>query len=324
MLGHQSAQVARNADNPVTSIMTPTTGNHSTARARWSEFFIEGLVRVLGFSTIGFVLLIFLFLLNQGLPFFFKVPAKNLLGTSWYPTFDLFGTLPLLLGSLLVTATAIAIALPLGLATAVFVREVAPNWAREIFKPMIEVLAGIPSVVLGFFGMTLLAPLVRTTLNVPTGLTAFTGALILAYMALPTMISVAEDALDAVPKSYRDAGLAMGATHWQVIWRVVVPAARSGIVMAAMLGMGRAIGETMAVMMVTGNAARMPLSLDSLFRPARTMTATIAAEMGEVAQGSIHFHALFGIGVILFVLTFVINLAAAGPMFQKRRRGGLR
>jgi phosphate transport system permease protein len=172
--------------------------------------------------------------------------------------------------------------------------------------------------------MTLLAPLVRTTLNVPTGLTAFTGALILAYMALPTMISVAEDALDAVPNSYRDAGLAMGATHWQVIWRVVVPAARSGIVMAVMLGLGRAIGETMAVMMVTGNAARMPLSLDSLFRPARTMTATIAAEMGEVAQGSIHFHALFGIGVILFVLTFLINLAAAGPMFQKRRRGGLR
>jgi phosphate transport system permease protein len=158
----------------------------------------------------------------------------------------------------------------------------------------------------------------------PTGLTAFTGALVLAYMALPTIISVADDALDAVPRSYRDAGLALGATKWQVIWRVVVPAARSGIVMAVMLGLGRAIGETMAVMMVTGNAARLPLSLDSLFRPARTMTATIAAEMGEVAQGSQHFHALFGIGVILFVLTFVINLAAAKPIFQKRRRGGLR
>jgi len=293
-------------------------------RFRWTEFAIEALIRVIGFSTIGFVLLIFLFLLREGVPVFFEVPLGNLFNTRWYPTFDLFGTLPLILGSALVTVTAIAIALPLGVATAVFVREVAPGWAREILKPMIEVLAGIPSVVLGFFGMTLVAPLVRETLGAPTGLTAFTGALILAYMALPTIISVAEDALDAVPKSYRDAGLAMGATQWQTIWRVVVPAARSGIVTAVMLGMGRAIGETMAVMMVTGNAARMPLTLDSLFRPVRTMTATIAAEMGEVAQGSVHYHALFGIGIILFLMTFLINLAAATTMFQKRRRGGLR
>ena len=232
--------------------------------------------------------------------------------------------MPLVLGSVLVTVVAIVIALPLGVATAVFVREVAPNWTRELLKPMIEVLAGIPSVVLGFFGMTLVAPLIRETLGAPTGLTAFTGAFILAYMALPTIISVAEDALDAVPKSYRDAGLAMGATQWQTIWRVVVPAARSGIVTAVMLGMGRAIGETMAVMMVTGNAARLPLTLDSLFRPARTMTATIAAEMGEVAQGSTHYHALFGLGIVLFLLTFVINLAAATTIFKKRRRGGLR
>jgi len=290
----------------------------------WTEFVIEALIRVLGFSAIGFVLLIFFFLLREGLPTFFEVPPGNLFGTRWYPTFDLFGTMPLILGSALVTVTAIAIALPLGVATAVFVREVAPDWAREILKPMIEVLAGIPSVVLGFLGMTLVAPLLRKTLDAPTGLTALTGALILAYMALPTIISVAEDALDAVPKSYRDAGLAMGATQWQTIWRVVVPAARSGIVTALMLGMGRAIGETMAVMMVTGNAARMPLSLDSLFRPVRTMTATIAAEMGEVAQGSTHYHALFGIGVILFLLTFIINLAAASAIFKKRRRGGLR
>jgi phosphate transport system permease protein len=293
-------------------------------RRRWTEFTIEALIRVLGFSTIGFVLLIFLFLLWEGLPVFFEVPLSDLFSTRWYPTFDLFGTLPLILGSILITVTAVAIALPLGVATAVFVREVAPGWAREILKPMIEVLAGIPSVVLGFLGMTLAAPLVRETLGAPTGLTAFTGALILAYMALPTIISVAEDALDAVPKSYRDAGLAMGATQWQTIWRVVVPAARSGIVTAMMLGMGRAIGETMAVMMVTGNAARMPLTLDSLFRPIRTMTATVAAEMGEVAQGSTHYHALFGIGIILFLMTFLINLAAASTIFKKRRRGGLR
>ena len=293
-------------------------------RSRWTEFFIETLIRVVGFAAVGIMALIFLFLLREGLPVFFEVEPGNLFSTRWYPTFDLFGTLPLLLGSILVTVAAISLALPLGLAAAVFVREIAPPWAREVLKPMIEVLAGIPSVVLGFFGMTLIAPLVRETLGAPTGLTAFTGALILAYMALPTIISVAEDALDAVPRSYRDAGLALGATQWQTIWRVVVPAARPGIVTAVMLGMGRAIGETMAVMMVTGNAARMPLSLDSLFRPVRTMTATIAAEMGEVAQGSVHYHALFGLGILLFVLTFAINLAAASTIFRKRRRGGLR
>ena len=295
-----------------------------TYRADWTEFAVEIIIRVLGFSAIGFVTLIFVFLLGEGVPAFFEVPLGNLFGVRWYPSFGLFGTLPLILGSLLVTVTAIALALPLGVATAVFVREVVPDWAREILKPIIEVLAGIPSVVLGFFGMTIIAPFVREILGAPTGLTAFTGALILAYMALPTIISVAEDALDTVPKSYRDGARAMGATEWQTIWRVVVPAGRSGIITAVMLGLGRAIGETMAVLMVTGNAARLPVTLDSLFLPARTMTATVAAEMGEVAQGSVHYHVLFGIGLILFVLTFLINLTAAATIFQKRRRGGLR
>ena len=293
-------------------------------RFRLSEFAIESLVRVLGFSTVAFVLLIFLFLLREGIPAFFEVPLANLFSTSWYPTFGFFGTLPLLLGSVVVTVAAILIALPLGVATAVFVREVAPAWAREVLKPMIEVLAGIPSVVLGFFGMTVVAPIVRQSLGAPTGLTAFTGALLLAYMALPTIISVAEDALDSVPKSYRDAGLAMGATRWQTIWRVTVPAAGSGMVTAVMLGMGRAIGETMAVMMVTGNAARMPVDLAALLRPVRTMTATIAAEMGEVARGSAHYHALFAIGIVLFLLTFLINLTVARAILRRRRRGGLR
>lgn len=304
--------------------MAVRSGAQPRARTGWSEFALESVVRIAGFSTIGFVLLIFLFLLREGVPFFVEVPPGQLLGRFWYPTFDRFGILPLILGSVLVTIASVLIALPLGVATAVFVREVAPSWARDILKPLIEVLAGIPSVVLGFFGMTLVAPVIREVLGAPTGLTAFTGALILAYMALPTVISVAEDALDAVPKSYRDASLAMGATQWQTIWRVVVPAAKSGILTAVMLGMGRAIGETMAVMMVTGNAARMPVTLDSLVRPVRTMTATVAAEMGEVAQGSTHYHALFGIGIALFVLTFLINLAAASAIFQKRRRGGLR
>ncbi|UCH60239.1 MAG: phosphate ABC transporter permease subunit PstC [Anaerolineales bacterium] len=291
---------------------------------KWVEFAIESLIRVIGFSSIGFVFLIFLFLMREGLTALLDVSWGNLLGTRWYPILDIYGVLPLLLGSILVTLIAILIALPLGVGTAVFVREVAPGWAREILKPMIEVMAGIPSVVLGFFGMTLLAPLFLKYLGLATGLTAFTGSVILAYMALPTIISVAEDALDAVPKSYRDASLAMGATQWQTIWRVVIPAARSGILTAIMLGLGRAIGETMLVMMVTGNAGRMPLTLDSLFRPIRTMTATIAAEMGEVAQGSSHYHVLFALGIILFLVTFIINLAAASAIFRKRRRGGLR
>lgn len=294
------------------------------ANPHLSEFLIESMVKVLGFSTIGLVILIFFFLLREGLPMFTEVEWTNLFGVRWYPTFDFFGMVPLLLGSFLVTVVAILIALPLGVASAVFVREVAPSWVRDILKPLIEVLAGIPSVVLGFFGLTTLAPLIRIYLGAPTGLTALTGALLLGYMALPTIISVAEDALDAVPKSYRDASLAMGATRWQTIWMVVVPAAKAGIVTAVLLGMGRAIGETMAVMMVTGNAARLPLEWDAALRPVRTMTATIAAEMGEVAQGSTHYHVLFGAGIILFVLTFLINLTVASALFQRRGGRGLR
>jgi phosphate transport system permease protein len=281
------------------------------------------LIRAAGFSAILFVALIFLFLLKEGAPAFWESSLGNLFGQRWYPNEDLFGTWPLILGSLLVTVGAVIIALPLGLATAVFVRELAPNWLREILKPLIEVLAGIPSVVLGFLGMVAVAPLVRETLNVPTGLTAFTGSLMLAYMALPTIISVAEDAIDAVPKSYRDGALALGATHWQTIWRVVLPAARSGVIIAVMLGIGRAIGETMAVMMVTGNAARIPHEWYALFLPVRTMTATIAAEMGEVAQGSTHYHVLFAVGILLFVVTFIINAIASAVVIKGGpRRGG--
>jgi phosphate transport system permease protein len=223
----------------------------------------------------------------------------------------------------MVTIGAIVIALPLGIATAVFIHEVSPGWAREILKPLIEVLAGIPSVVLGFLGMIALAPLIREYLGAPTGLTAFAGALMLAYMALPTIISISEDAIDSVPKSYRDASLALGATHWQTIWGVILPAAKSGIIIAVMLGIGRAVGETMTVMMVTGNAARLPLGLDAVFRPVRTMTATIAAEMGEVAQGSTHYHVLFMVGIVLFLVTFLINIIASLVIIRSSpRRGG--
>jgi phosphate transport system permease protein len=287
------------------------------------EFVIETLIRVAGLSAIFFVILIFLFLMREGAPAFWETAPGNFFGERWYPNEDLFGTLPLIMGSLLVTLGAVVIALPLGLATAVFIRELAPDWLREILKPLVEILAGIPSVVLGFLGMVAVSPLVREWLNVPTGLTAFTGSLMLAYMSLPTIISVADDAIDAVPKAHRDGALALGATHWQTIWRVVLPAARSGVIIAVMLGIGRAIGETMAVMMVTGNAARIPSEWNALFLPARTMTATIAAEMGEVAQGSTHYHVLFAVGILLFAVTFAINAIASIVVIRGGpRRGG--
>jgi len=288
----------------------------------WREFAVEQLIRLMGVSAIGLVLLIFLFLIKEGGPALLEVPLSNLMGQRWYPTFDIYGLAPLILGSLLVTAGAIAISLPLGVATAVFIGEIAPEWVREILKPVIEIIAGIPSVVVGFIGLQIVSPLVREFTGAPTGLTALTGVFLLAYMALPTIISIAEDALDAVPQSYRNAAYALSATEWQTIWRVVLPAARPGIITAVMLGVGRAIGETMTVMMVAGNAARMPLGLDALLRPVRTMTATIAAEMGEVARGSTHYHVLFVVGLALFIVTFAINLAAAMTIFRRERGGG--
>lgn len=297
------------------------TGNNTGTQLK--EFIVEGLIKASGISTIIIVGLIFLFLLREGIPAFLDVPLRQLFGGRWYPIESLFGLWPLIVGSILVTIGAVVIALPLGLTTAIYLGEIAPPWQREILKPLIEVLAGIPSIVLGFLGWVALAPLIQK-MGAPTGLTAFTGALILAYMSLPTIISISEDALYAVPKEYRDGALALGATQWQTIWRVVLPAARSGIVIAVMLGIGRAIGETMAVMMVTGNAANIPtFGANLFFQPVRTMTATIAAEMGEVAQGSLHYNVLFGIGIVLFLITFGINsLAGRIVGVQKRRRGG--
>lgn len=296
------------------------------AERRWGEIIIEGVIRVAGISSIVIIALIFLFLLREGLPAFLDIPLRQLFGTRWYPIEEMFGLLPLLVGSLIVTVGAVAISLPLGLTTAIYLGEIAPPWLREILKPIIEVLAGIPSIVLGFLGWIALAPLIQN-LGAPTGLTAFTGSLILAYMSLPTIISIAEDALYAVPKEYRDGALAIGATQWQAIWRVVLPAARPGLMIAVMLGIGRAIGETMAVMMVTGNAANIPsLGSGIFFQPVRTMTATIAAEMGEVAQGSLHYSTLFAIGIVLFLISFAINALAArlvGVEGLRRSRGGM-
>jgi len=287
---------------------------------KWAEFAITWLIRISGYSAVIFVILIFIYLLREGLPSLEKVSLSNLTSERWYPIEDYFGILPLLSGTLIVTVGATLFAVPFGIGTAIYISEIAPRGVREILKPLIEVLAGIPSVVLGFLGMLILSPFLRTSFNLSTGLTAFTGSLLLGGIAIPTIVSVAEDALNAVPRSYRDAALAIGATEWQTIWRVTLPAARSGVLTAIMLGIGRAIGETMAVMMVTGNAPVMLHGLSSLFSPVRTMTATIAAEMGEVANGSVHYQTLFLIGIILFLISLFVNVIASMVVFRKPKR----
>ncbi|MBN1246647.1 MAG: phosphate ABC transporter permease subunit PstC [Anaerolineae bacterium] len=297
-----------------------STATQRQRRPNLGEILIERAIQVTGISAVVLVIMIFVFLIREGVPAFVEIPLSSLLGTRWYPIEDYFGLMPLIGGSLLITLGAALIALPLGVATAIFIAEIIPDWAREFLKPVVEVLAGIPSVVIGFMGMIVIAPLFRVLLNIPTGLTAFTGMVLLAWMALPTVVSVVEDVLDTVPKTYRDAGLALGMTRWQTIARIVLPAGKSGIVTALMLGIGRAIGETMTVMMVTGNAPRLPRSPLDIFMPARTMTATIAAEMGEVAQGSSHYHVLFAVGLTLFVITFIVNLAAAAIVFRTSQR----
>jgi len=293
---------------------------NSRTTLSWSEFILTQLIKLSGYSAIIFVVMIFFFLLTEGGPALGEVSLPALFSSRWYPIEDYFGILPLLSGSLVVTLGAALIAVPVGIGTAVYIAEIAPRWAREILKPLVEVLGGFPSVVLGFLGIIVLAPDLRRLLNLPTGLTAFTGALLLGGIAIPTIVSVAEDALDAVPRSYRDAALALGATEWQTIWRVTLPAARSGVLTAVMLGVGRAIGETMTVMMVTGNAPVMPHGIATLFSPVRTMTATIAAEMGEVANGSVHYHVLFLIGITLFLISLLINVTASAVVFRQRKR----
>lgn len=240
-----------------------------------------------------------------------KVSAASFFsGDEWYPTAapaPLFGTLPLLLATLLVSIAAILLAIPLGLSVAIYLSELASEKTRKILKPTIELLAGIPSVVYGFFGLVVLVPFVQKAFDLPVGETGLTGAIILAIMALPTIITVSEDAMRSVPRSVKEASLALGATHWQTIWKVVIPYAFSGISAAVVMGIGRAIGETMAVLMVTGNSAVMP---DSLLAPLRTIPATIAAELGEAPSGGAHYQALFMLGCMLFIITLLISLAA--------------
>jgi len=286
---------------------------------RFWENLIEKLILLNGLACILFVILIFSFLAKDGLALFKTVnPFAFLFGILWYPLAEppQFGIVSLFLGSLVVTLGATAISVPLGIASAIFIGEIAPRWMREFLKAGVELLAAIPSIVIGFIGMTMLAPLVKKIFCLPTGLTALTGSIALAFMAIPTIVSIMEDAISAVPRSYKEGSLALGATHWQTIYRVILPAASSGIVASVMLGIGRVIGETMAVMMITGNAAVIP---KSIFAPVRTMTATIAAEMGETVRGSEHYFALFAVGLVLFAITFAINMTADVALHRKRK-----
>ncbi|MBU0630589.1 MAG: phosphate ABC transporter permease subunit PstC [Candidatus Margulisbacteria bacterium] len=285
-----------------------------------AEQLIEKLIFLSGIASIVFVLLIFFFLLKEGLSLFASVNVFSFLfGTKWYPISNppQFGILPLILGSLLVTLGAVVIAVPLGIASALYIAEVAPKWLSEILKSGIELLAAIPSIVLGFIGIATLAPFLKNVFNLPSGLTALAGSIMLAFMAMPTIVSIIEDSINSVPRSYREGSLALGATRWQTIYRVILPAASSGILAAIMLGIGRVVGETMAVLMITGNAAVIPTSI---LQPVRTLTATIAAEMGEAVSGSEHYFALFAIGIVLFVISFIINLIADFFMNRNKKR----
>ncbi|WP_292407881.1 phosphate ABC transporter permease PstA [uncultured Methanoculleus sp.] len=298
-----------------------------TARNRFRRQLREGTARVLLFCSAVFavvaVFFIIFFLARNGYPIFEQAGVWNFLtGGVWNPTGapPQYGIFPLIAGTLLVTLGAMALAIPLGIAVAVVLAELAPPRVRAVMKPAIELLAGIPSVVYGFFGLIVLTNWIRITFDVPSGESWFAASVLLGIMALPTIVSVSEDAISAVPRSYREGSLALGATRWQTITGVVIPGALSGITAAIILGMGRAIGETMAVIMVAGNAGIVPEPLWNVLSPVRTLTGTLGIEMGEVAVGSAHYHALFGVAVVLLAITLLVNLLARGILARMSER----
>jgi phosphate transport system permease protein len=273
-------------------------------RAIRGFFLFTAFISILVLSTIS------LFLFIEGAPILGKVSIINFIfGREWYPTSSPpdFGIFPLLAASFAVTLLSGVIAIPLGVMTAIYLAEMASARFREIVKPVVELLAALPSVVIGFFGMVVVAPFLQDHLDIATGLNLFNAALMLAFMSVPTICSISEDAIYSVPKDLKEASLALGATHWETIFRVVLPASLSGISTAIILGMSRAIGETMVVLMVAGGAALIPTSI---FNPVRPMPASIAAEMAEAPFRSNHYHALFAIGVVLFLFTMAFNLIA--------------
>ncbi len=282
------------------------------ALERAKERAIELLIAVCGVSAVVFVFAIIYFVFREAAPLLFGgLDFGQFFGSEeWYPDSNSnkrYGALALIAGTVSVTTLAMVIAVPFGLGTAIYVSEFSTGRVKETLKIVIELLAAIPSVVWGFIGLVALNPLIIDAFGAPVGLNVLNGAFLLGLMSVPIMVSIGEDALKAVPDTYREAAEAMGATKWQVTWRVLLPAARNGLLAAVLLGVGRAIGETMAVLMATGHAVHIPTSpLDSV----RTMTATIAAELGETARGSDHYRILFVLGTVLFLITFLVNLTA--------------
>jgi phosphate transport system permease protein len=279
----------------------------------YGEKAIEWLVRLCGVSAIVFVFAIFYFVFSEGRPLL-GAPEFSLwqflTSTEWYPTSMSnvrYGTFALLAGTLSVTGVAMLIAVPFGIGAAIFVSEFSRGKVRELLKVLIEMLAAIPSIVWGFIGLTVMNPLIQQVFHVQVGLNVLNAAILLALMSIPVMVSIGEDALKAVPDSYREAAIALGATRWQLIYRVLLPAAKNGLLAAVLLGVGRAVGETMAVLMATGHAVNVP---HSVFDSCRTLTATIAAELGEASEHSPHYRVLFLIGILLFTITFIVNLTA--------------
>jgi phosphate transport system permease protein len=274
------------------------------------EIIIRNLFACFAFLSVLILGLIVIFLFREGLPIFQQVSVfKFIFGPAWYPTYDPpeYGIWPLIVGSLVVTFFACLIAVPLGVLSAIYISEIAPGAIKEYLKSIIELLAGLPSVVLGFFGMVIVAPWLQETFDLPTGLNIINASVMLAIMAIPTISSISEDAIYAVPREFKEASYALGATKYETIIKVIIPAALSGISTAVILGMARAIGETMVVLMVAGGAAAIP---QSIFDSVRPMPASIAAEMGEAPFGSGHYHALFATGIVLFFVTLAFNLIA--------------
>jgi len=273
------------------------------------------------------VAMIFVFIVKEALPFFTGERTGELLtSTSWYPKAEppVFGALAMVLGSVYVTAGALVLAVPVGLLAAVFLSDIVPFRLRQMIKPAIELLAAIPSVAYGFFAVLVLAPWMQEHLSLPTGTNALNASVILAVMAVPTIVSIAEDALTAVGREVREGAYALGATRAEAIVTVVVPAARNGIFAAVVLGMMRAVGETMVVWMASGNASQVPSPWWDLSQSVRTMTATIAGEMGETVKGSVHYHGLFAIGLLLLAITFGLNIVSELLLVRGRRaaKGG--
>jgi phosphate transport system permease protein len=274
------------------------------------EAVIKGVFAAFAFVSVITLALIVVFLFREGIPIFKEISVNDFIfGKEWYPTYDppSYGIWSLIIGSAIVTLFSSLLAVPLGVLSAVYIAEIAPSSLKDIAKSIIELLAGLPSVVLGFFGMVVVAPFLQETFDLPTGLNIVNASVILAIMAVPTISSISEDALYAVPQEFKDASYALGATKYETIIKVIMPAALSGISTAVILGMARAIGETMVVLMVAGGAAAVP---ESIFDSVRPMPASIAAEMGEAPFGGGHYHALFATGIVLFILTLVFNLIA--------------